>query len=131
MLFSFVRISYNQKSSILLRLVPFIKATLGAVAFITLAWLTQIIWRYGTFLFFTFVRISYNQKSSGLLRLVPFIKATLGAVAFITLAWLTQVIWRYATFLFSFWWLWSLWKLVYEVLINYVSHNTQEWHTGI
>ena len=43
MLFSFVRISYNRKSHSLLRLVPFNKATLRAVALITLAQLTQVI----------------------------------------------------------------------------------------
>ena len=37
MLFSFVKILYNQKSRGLLRMVPFIKATIGAVALITLA----------------------------------------------------------------------------------------------
>ena len=36
MLFSFVKISYNQKPSGLLRWVPFIKTTLGAVALTTL-----------------------------------------------------------------------------------------------
>ena len=41
MLFSFVRVSYNQKLRGLLRLVPFIKTTLGTVALITLALLTQ------------------------------------------------------------------------------------------
>ena len=51
MLFSFVRISYNQKSRVLLRLVPFSKATLVAVALITLAWLTKTIWRYATLSF--------------------------------------------------------------------------------
>ena len=38
-LFSFVRVSYNQRSRGLLRLVPFIEATLWAVALIFLAWL--------------------------------------------------------------------------------------------
>ena len=37
MLFSFFGIAYDQKSHDLLSLVPFIKATLGAVASITLA----------------------------------------------------------------------------------------------
>ena len=46
MLFLFVRISYNQKPRGLLRLVPFIKATLEVVALISLAWLTQVTWRY-------------------------------------------------------------------------------------
>ena len=36
MLFSVVRVSYSKKSSDLLRLVPSIKATFGAVALITL-----------------------------------------------------------------------------------------------
>ena len=51
-LFSFVRISYNQKSRNLLRLVPFIKATLGVVALMTLGWSTQVIRRYATLSFF-------------------------------------------------------------------------------
>ena len=51
MLFSFVRISYNQKSRDLLRLIPFIKANLETVALITLVWLTQVISRYATFSF--------------------------------------------------------------------------------
>ena len=51
MLFSFVRISYNKKSRGLLRLVPFIKATLAVVALITLAWLAQVIWRFATLSF--------------------------------------------------------------------------------
>ena len=42
MLFSFVRISCNQKSRGLLRWVPFIEATLGAVALITLALLGRV-----------------------------------------------------------------------------------------
>ena len=51
MLFSFVRISYNKQSCGLLRWVPFIKATLGVVALITLAWLGHVIWRYVTISF--------------------------------------------------------------------------------
>ena len=51
-LFSFVKISYNQKSRNLLRRVPFIKAALGVVALMTLGWSTQVIWRYATFSFF-------------------------------------------------------------------------------
>ena len=42
MLFSFVRISCNQRSTGLLRWVPFIEATLGAVALITLALLGHV-----------------------------------------------------------------------------------------
>ena len=41
MLFSFVRISYNQKSRDMLRLVPFIKATLEDVSLITLVCLSS------------------------------------------------------------------------------------------
>ena len=51
MLFSFVRISYNQKSRGLLRWVLFIKATLGAAALINLAWSGHVIWRYATISF--------------------------------------------------------------------------------
>ena len=51
MLFSVVRVSYSKKSSDLLRLVPSIKATFGAVALITLVRLTQVISRYATLSF--------------------------------------------------------------------------------
>ena len=51
MLVWFVRISYNQKISDLLRLASFIKAILGAIALITLAWLTHVIWRHATLSF--------------------------------------------------------------------------------
>ena len=46
MLFSFVRISHHQRPRCLSRWIPFIKATLGAVDLITLAWLGHMTWRY-------------------------------------------------------------------------------------
>ena len=45
MLFAFVNISFNQRSCGLLRWPPFIETTLGAVAWITLAWLGHLAWR--------------------------------------------------------------------------------------
>ena len=51
MLLWFVRISCNQRSSSLLRWVPFIEAILRVVALITLAGLGHATWRYATISF--------------------------------------------------------------------------------
>ena len=56
---AFVKVAYalfiNQKSSGVMRCVPFIQATLVAVALITLAWLGHDTWRYATISFWYIV----------------------------------------------------------------------------